>query len=40
MPGWREVRMLVANNDLNLSSILTDGALITGVVDWEATGSA
>jgi hypothetical protein len=24
-----------ANNDLNLSNILADGALITGVVDWD-----
>jgi aminoglycoside phosphotransferase (APT) family kinase protein len=27
-----------ANNDLNLSNILTDGALITGVVDWDEFG--
>jgi hypothetical protein len=25
MPGWREARMLVASQDLNLSNILTDG---------------
>jgi hypothetical protein len=29
-----------ANNDLNLSNILTDGALITGVVDWVSSGWA
>jgi aminoglycoside phosphotransferase (APT) family kinase protein len=27
-----------ANNDLNLSNVLTDGALITGVVDWDEFG--
>jgi hypothetical protein len=27
-----------ANNDLNLSNILTDGTLITGVVDWDEFG--
>jgi len=27
-----------ANNDLNLSNILTDGARITGVVDWDEFG--
>jgi hypothetical protein len=27
-----------ANNDLNLSNILTDGALITGVVEWDEFG--
>jgi aminoglycoside phosphotransferase (APT) family kinase protein len=27
-----------AHNDLNLSNILTDGALITGVVDWDEFG--
>ena len=27
-----------ANNDLNLSNILTDGAVITGVVDWDEFG--
>jgi aminoglycoside phosphotransferase (APT) family kinase protein len=27
-----------ADNDLNLSNILTDGALITGVVDWDEFG--
>jgi Ser/Thr protein kinase RdoA (MazF antagonist) len=27
-----------ANNDLNLSNILTDGAQITGVVDWDEFG--
>jgi aminoglycoside phosphotransferase (APT) family kinase protein len=27
-----------ANNDLNLSNILTDGTVITGVVDWDEFG--
>jgi hypothetical protein len=27
-----------AHNDLNLSNILTDGAVITGVVDWDEFG--
>jgi aminoglycoside phosphotransferase (APT) family kinase protein len=27
-----------AHNDLNLSNILTDGAQITGVVDWDEFG--
>jgi Ser/Thr protein kinase RdoA (MazF antagonist) len=27
-----------AHNDLNLSNVLTDGALITGVVDWDEFG--
>jgi aminoglycoside phosphotransferase (APT) family kinase protein len=27
-----------APNDLNLSNVLTDGALITGVVDWDGFG--
>jgi aminoglycoside phosphotransferase (APT) family kinase protein len=28
----------LANNDLNLSNVLTDRALITGVVDWDEFG--
>jgi aminoglycoside phosphotransferase (APT) family kinase protein len=27
-----------AHNDLNLSNVLTDGAMITGVVDWDGFG--
>jgi Phosphotransferase enzyme family len=27
-----------AHNDLNLSNVLTDGAMITGVVDWDEFG--
>jgi hypothetical protein len=27
-----------AHNDLNLSNVLTDGAVITGVVDWDGFG--
>jgi aminoglycoside phosphotransferase (APT) family kinase protein len=27
------------SNDLNLPNILTDGALITGVVDWDEFGA-
>jgi len=27
-----------ANNDLNLSNVLTDGSRITGVVDWDEFG--
>jgi hypothetical protein len=36
--GLRLPAVDYANNDLNLSNILTDGALITGVVDWDEFG--
>ena len=36
--GLRLAAADYAHNDLNLSNVLTDGAMITGVVDWDEFG--
>jgi aminoglycoside phosphotransferase (APT) family kinase protein len=36
--GLRLPAVDYANNDLNLSNILADGSVITGVVDWDEFG--
>jgi hypothetical protein len=36
--GLRPLAADYANNDLNVSNILTDGDQITGVVDWDEFG--